>query len=220
MLNKSFISWQILVIFAISPCVMGGQAKTPKAVVHKAGSGEAVKSWGAQSYATLQKGGKKPYCVYIYDFKAKNNMVAKDLEEKFLAAAEVKNELKDFVCLKIKSDGTDAKDWPKTILANGYNGAAFMLISSDLKKIFLVNKDSLPSMTSLDIAENAKKFLSYEAKLPQVSIASLPEKKPVVEPPSVRNLIAPPDPGDRNGKNNPNPDPKKDPTIPPILDNE
>lgn len=104
------------------------------------GKSDIVKAWPAMEFqAALQTG--KPVAAYIFDPDYKNNYRAKHVEgSAAIANIDVRDALKNFQCMRIKSDGTDVRGWPKEMLANAYRSASLVLMSSDGKKVFPFDK--------------------------------------------------------------------------------
>lgn len=104
------------------------------------GKSDVVKTWPAMEFqAALQTG--KPVAAYIFDPDYKNNYRAKHVEgSAAIANIDVRDALKNFQVLRIKSDGTDVRGWPKEMLSNAYRSASLVLMSSDGKKVFPFDK--------------------------------------------------------------------------------
>lgn len=109
---------------------------------YKAGSGESVKGWGARDFEQFQTLTNKPLLVYIADEAPKNNPFAKVLENDVLGGAEIKDKLKNYVTLRLASDGKKGKGWPPDIIKRGSKGAAILLISSDLRNSLWIDKNT------------------------------------------------------------------------------
>ncbi len=120
--------------------VMVGSAMAADNWPGEGGKSDVVKGWPAMDFqVALQT--DKPICAYIFDPDTKQNPRAKYLEGRDgLASIEVRDALKDFQMLRIKSDGTDVRGWPKDMLFNAQRSASIIMLSSDGKKVFTFDK--------------------------------------------------------------------------------
>lgn len=140
------------------------------------GSGEAVKSWTPRAFDAL-KGGYAPLAVYIYDHEVKKNSFAFAIEgSKGLNSADLKDKLSKFSKVKVKSDGTDGKGWPASMLQNAEKGSVLILMSSDLSMQLVFDKSKDASERSVQsIMAAATAILAHEEKLK--AIAAKEDKK-------------------------------------------
>jgi hypothetical protein len=102
----------------------GGGGKTAMA------ARKFTKKWSPFDYAALE-GSTRPICLFVEDPVAAKSKPVVELQTT-LSNDQVK--LQDLQCVKIKSDGSDAKGWPQALLDAGKNGAAVIFMSSDRKQ--------------------------------------------------------------------------------------
>ncbi|HYG77966.1 MAG TPA: hypothetical protein VEK08_23375 [Planctomycetota bacterium] len=130
----------------------------------KGGTGEAVKGWGSRDFEGAKTAGL-PMIIYIYDPSNNNNSVANNIETKVVASAEVKEKMRGFLTIKIKTDGTDVKGWPAEILSRAGKGAAVGVISSDFAQMLFLDKTTgREGMTSQALLMNILSIQNYEEK--------------------------------------------------------
>ena len=147
------------------------------------GSGAEVKTgWATRNFENL-KGGFQPIIVYIYDAKPKNNPLAQESEGKdVLGSDELKPKLAKFAKVKIKSDGSDSKNWPEETRKLADNGALLMLMSSDHTMTRVYSKSqSKEERSGKAIAAFAAEILAHEAKLAK-AIAEKEKKEEKAHP--------------------------------------
>lgn len=131
---------------------------------YKGGSGESVKNWGARDYEQVAKS-TMPLLIYITDEGFKTNQKAKLFENELLGHADVKAKMKPFTQIRMDSDGARAKGWTKDWLNRGSNGAALLIISSDLRFPVWIDKATPKEQLKPDyIVKQMQLVLDYEAK--------------------------------------------------------
>ncbi|MCY3023101.1 MAG: hypothetical protein NTW87_29340 [Planctomycetota bacterium] len=135
-------------------------AATDTAKEYKAGDGEGVKGWGCRDLQAAKELGQ-PFCVYVYDVKNKRNLAAKFYEE-VLAKPEVKEKLKGFFCVKIKSDGSDSKGWPSGWLERSANGGTLVLATSDFVQTLIFDKLNKDTVNPAGVAKQLAGITTYE----------------------------------------------------------
>jgi len=131
---------------------------------YKGGSGESVKNWGARDYEQVSKS-TMPLLIYISDEGFKTNQKAKLFENELLSNADVKAKMKPFTQIRMDSDGARAKGWTKDWLNRGSNGAALLIISSDLRFPVWIDKGTPKEQLKPDfIVKSMQMVLDYETK--------------------------------------------------------
>jgi hypothetical protein len=152
-----------LLLVGVALVLMGAADNKDKN--YKAGDGEGVKGWGFRHFADAKTGGQ-PLCIYFYDAKNSRNMTGKFYEEN-LGKAEVKEKLKGFLCLKVKSDNSDGKGWPGDWMERSINGATVVLTTSDFSPTctFIYDKFSKESFNLAGLMAQLKGIAGYEEKL-------------------------------------------------------
>lgn len=117
--------------------------KNNKDAGYKAGSLDKIGGWKAVDLEQARTVAQ-PLCLYIYDAEHTNNNHAKFFEGlSCLNNDDVQEKLKSFNCLKIKSNGSDAKGWPAEWLARAKAGCVLILASDDLKLIQIYDKNTV-----------------------------------------------------------------------------
>ena len=146
--------------------VVVGQASAQ----NMAGEGEAVKALPSREFEGAKKLGL-PMCVYLYDPNAqKTNAMVKALEGTVLANAELRDKLKPFQFLKIRSDGSDVKGWPQEWREYGDKGAALLFTTSDLKSVVVYDRFKGKDVATIDNVEGTiKQILAYEEKKKEIA---------------------------------------------------
>jgi len=151
---------------------------------YKGGSGESVKNWGGRDYDQVSKS-TMPMLVYISDEGFKTNQKAKLFENELLSDAKVKELMKPFTQIRMDSDGTRAKGWTKDWLNRGSNGAALLIISSDLRFPVWIDKGTPKEQLKADyVVKSMQMVLDYEAKkreAAEIADKKDPKKKEVAE---------------------------------------
>lgn len=165
MREKLLSCGRMVVVCAVALCLMGGN--DPKDRNYKGGDGDAVKGWGWRHYQDATTSGQ-PLCVYVYDAKNNRNMAAKYFEASVLNNAEVKEKLKGFLCLKIKGDGSDGKNWPQGWRERCVNGAVLVLATSDMVRTTVYDKLNKESLTPAVMVAQLKGTLQYEQQLKEL----------------------------------------------------
>lgn len=130
------------------------------------GKSDIVKTWPAKEFQVALTAGK-PIAAYIFDPEYKNNYRAKHMEgSAAIANIDVRDALKAFQCMRIKSDGTDVRGWPKEMLTNAYRSASLVLMSSDGKKVFPFDKRmSNEQINPAVILAAAQSIIKYEESM-------------------------------------------------------
>ena len=145
----------------------------------EAGKSDSVKSWSGRDFETAKSAGM-PLCVYFFDPETKSNPRAKLLEGRgALGNAELRSKLPKFLCLKIRTDGTDYAGWPAPLRKAANGSATLVLMSSDLRSVIsydrsFQNNQLTPELVMAGMA----KILDYEEKLPAKPQVAAPTKKP------------------------------------------
>lgn len=125
----------------------------------------AARSWPAKDFEQM-KSQKMPILVYIVDEGYKNNPRAKLFEADILGSAEVKDQLKNFACVFIDSDGKRGKGWPKDFISRGSNGAAILMMSSDLRTTVWVDKSTPKEQLNGKVFQQGMQLVAdYQAKI-------------------------------------------------------
>ncbi|HYG76609.1 MAG TPA: hypothetical protein VEK08_16515 [Planctomycetota bacterium] len=120
----------------------------------------------------------QPMCVFIKDAGAKKNPEAEFiLGPEMLGNTATRQKLRGFIRVKIKNDGTDAKNWPAEWLKRAENGAALVLISADMSQIVFVDGGQAKSMLNSAafnqvVDEMVKKELARKAKVAEAAAAA------------------------------------------------
>lgn len=129
--GKTFANGTSLYISKKPPAAAGGGKKVvkppPKEPPKKKASSKAY-AWTSSSFkACCQR--QKPILLYIYDESAKSaKSFAAVLENKLLKTEEVKESLKGFTCVRLK---TTAKNWPAKMVNTAKKGAALFLMDCE-----------------------------------------------------------------------------------------
>lgn len=129
----------------------------------QAGKTDGVKTAKNEDFIKV-KDSDRPICVYIFDSDAVDNTRASLLEgSSGIASAEVRQRLGQFKFIKIKADGTDAKGWPAEWMQKSKNSAALILMSSDLQRVVMFDRD-IPKegISPQSIVAGADSILKYE----------------------------------------------------------
>jgi hypothetical protein len=184
MSRRLFRSAQLCAMLAIAFCLLGGAGD------YKAGDNEPVKKWTGRDFEGAKVAGM-PMLVYFYDPEPKRNEIAKLLESKVLAMAEVKEKLKSFLVLKVKTDGTDYKGWPADWLGHAKNGAAIMLTTSDMVQQIFYDK-STPKETFANInnvVQQMAAVLKYEENKKAIAEKNPAKKDKEAPPPEEKKSL-------------------------------
>ena len=130
----------------------------------EAGKSEFVKNLPGRDYESARNAGM-PLCVYFFDPNQRNNPRGRYLEQ-VLSNAELRSKLKQFLYLKIRSDGSDVRGWPQNLLEPAMKSAALVFISSDFKQVIPFDKSmQTESITQEAVARALLSTLQYEKKI-------------------------------------------------------
>jgi len=160
-------------------CLLALSFSAQAASGYKGGSGDSVKSWGARDFESARTA-DMPMIIYIFDPLNNNNSIANHYETKVIANAEVKDKLKGFLTMKIKTDGTDVRGWPADILGRAGKGAAVMIASSDMAQVIFIDRNTPKEViTSMNLIGHIATIASYEER--KKLVADKTEKKAAEE---------------------------------------
>ena len=150
---------QVAALLAACSCFAGAARKAGDRG-YTGGEAGSVSGWGAKDFQEIKKL-EQPLCVYVFDPKYGSNITAKFLEG-ILGSAEVKEKLKPFLCVKLKSDGSDSKGWPSDWMARSYNGAVLVVASSDFGQKLVYDKDNKETVSAVGLAVQLRNIAKYE----------------------------------------------------------
>jgi len=129
----------------------------------QAGKTDGVKGAKSEDFDKIKES-DRPMCLYIYDSDSSDNTRAALLEgSSGIANANVRQKLGQFRFIKVKANGTDAKGWPVEWLQKSKNSAALILMSSDMTRVIMYDRD-LPKegITPQVLVSGAETILKYE----------------------------------------------------------
>ena len=130
----------------------------------EAGHHEAVKNLPGRDFENARTAGV-PLCIYFFDPMVRPNNRARYLEP-VLGNLDLRAKMKDFLWLKIRTDGTDVRGWPADFRDPANKSASFVLISSDFKQIVSFDKNMQANqITTESIAGAVDNMLQYEKRL-------------------------------------------------------
>jgi hypothetical protein len=162
----------------------------------EAGKSNSIKSWPGRDFEAAKSAGM-PLCVYFFDPEIKSNPRAKLIEGKgALGNAELRAMLPKFICLKIKTDGTDYTGWPAPLRNAAKGVATLVLMSSDMRSVIsydrsFQNHQITPELVMAGMA----KILDYEekmkGKMPVAAKKPEAEDKKAAEAKNIANVKVP-----------------------------
>jgi hypothetical protein len=186
-MREKLVSWgQVAALLAAAFCLAAANdAKKERNCI--GGEAESVKGWGAKDFLAAKTEGK-PMCVYIHDPKYNHNMAAKYFEGKdVLDNAEVKEQLRGFLCVRLKSDGSDSKGWPGDWLGRGFDGAVLVLATSDFAEKFIYDKQNKGEIGAAGMVARLKALAKYEEErkvlVARTKLVPGPQSTPPPPPP-------------------------------------
>lgn len=136
---------------------MFNRVKTAIRILMVAGVGISLVGGGSNGWKPLDfknvQHNSLPIALFIYDPQQKSkNHAAELLEGKDgLDNNDVKEKLKQFTHIKIKSDQTDSKGWTPEWLKAADNGAILILASGDFKELARFDKSAPPKTLKAQI---------------------------------------------------------------------
>jgi len=130
----------------------------------EAGKSDSVKSLPGRDFENARTAGM-PLIVYFFDPNARPNNRSRYVEP-LLGNLDFRSKLKDFLMLKIRTDGTDVRGWPAEFRDPAVRSASVVFISSDFKQIISFDKNMQNAQITLDAMSNAAaSILVYEKSL-------------------------------------------------------
>jgi hypothetical protein len=128
-----------------------------------AGKADSVKSLPGRDFESAKAAGL-PLFIYFFDPETRPNNRAKWLEGRGgIAHVDVRDKMKSFLCLKIKTDGSDFKGWPASLLNPAQKSASLVLMSADLQQMVCFDKSFTNEQISPAVITDAMaKILAYE----------------------------------------------------------
>lgn len=175
-----------LVLLAFTACAAFSAAE------YKGGSGEIVKNWGARDYEQL-KTLNMPILVYIADEGYKTNQRAKVFESDVLGSADIKEKLKSYVNVRLDSDGKRGKGWSREIINRGSNGAAILLMSSDLRFSLWIDKSTpKEQLNAKHLLQQMQLMADYQTKLKAASEVATKKAEEDLKKKEAKELAAKP----------------------------
>lgn len=193
------VSWGQVAALLLAASCLAAQHDAKKDRNYLGGEADSVKDWGAKDFLTAKASGQ-PLCVYIYDAKYKPNMASRYFEAKeVLGSADVREQLKPFLCIRLKSDCSDSKGWPGDLLARSFDGAVLMLATSDFAQKSVYDKQNKEFVNAAGLVAQLKAIVQYEEQRK----ALVAKMKLVPGPQSPPPLPTPPAPAADKGEKAP-----------------
>jgi len=122
-------------------------------------------NWKPRDFAALKTTGSS-FCAFIKDASRKKNEEAAIIEGKeILGNSDVRLKLRAFQRVKIKNDGTDAKEWPQEWLKRAENGAVLVLVSGDGQQIVILDSKTTKGMTASGFQALLEPMLKHDNDL-------------------------------------------------------
>jgi hypothetical protein len=129
-----------------------------------AGKAESVKNLPSRDFENAKTSGM-PLCIYFFDPNMRPNNRARHVEM-VLGNLDLREKLKAFLFLKIRTDGSDVRGWPMDLREPANKSASVVFISSDGKQIVSFDKMMQVNLISVEsVATAAENMIQYEKRL-------------------------------------------------------
>ncbi len=128
------------------------------------GKAESVTNLPARDFENAKTSGM-PLCIYFFDSNMRPNNRARHVET-VLGNLDLREKLKPFLFLKIRTDGSDVRGWPVDLREPANKSASVVFISSDFKQVVSFDKMMQVNHISVDsLANAAENMIQYEKRL-------------------------------------------------------